>query len=97
MSKGMAEKRHALFDRQKGKCGICRQLMSWVVGTPNYATIDHKIPKSRGGGSKMGNLRAACQKCNQERGNAWWPGDRQKRKPPMAASIIAAAYARHLL
>lgn len=96
MPRGMRDKRYALFERQKGKCAICRQPMSWVPNADNMATIDHKIPKSRRGGSKMNNLRAACKKCNQERGDTWWPGDRHKPKPPRAASIIAAAYARIL-
>jgi 5-methylcytosine-specific restriction endonuclease McrA len=32
-------------------------------------TIDHVLPKSRGGGSNPGNLVAACFKCNQKKGD----------------------------
>jgi 5-methylcytosine-specific restriction endonuclease McrA len=31
-------------------------------------TIDHLIPKSRGGGNNWTNLVAACKKCNQKKG-----------------------------
>lgn len=33
------------------------------------ATIDHKIPLSRGGSWKRYNLTCACKRCNQEKSN----------------------------
>jgi 5-methylcytosine-specific restriction endonuclease McrA len=33
------------------------------------ATIDHKIPLSRGGSWKRFNLTCACRRCNSEKGN----------------------------
>jgi 5-methylcytosine-specific restriction endonuclease McrA len=31
--------------------------------------VDHLIPRSKGGGNDMGNLRPAHQRCNSRRGN----------------------------
>ena len=33
------------------------------------ATVDHILPRSRGGGSTWGNLCTACHKCNNKKGN----------------------------
>lgn len=69
MSRGMnpAQKnyvRREVFRRSKGKC--------WLCGLPvTFAgmTLDHVIPKSKGGTFAVANLRAAHQPCNQRRGN----------------------------
>lgn len=36
-------------------------------------TIDHLIPKSRGGSNNLENLRLTCFKCNNSRGNSLFP------------------------
>lgn len=36
------------------------------------ATIDHIIPKSRGGGEDSVNLTLACFDCNQKKGDEVW-------------------------
>lgn len=36
-------------------------------------TLDHLIPKSRGGSNSYENLRLACRKCNGSRGNSLYP------------------------
>lgn len=38
---------------------------------PDYPTIEHMVPRSKGGYSKMNNLRVACRKCNNSRGSGW--------------------------
>lgn len=37
--------------------------------TEASATIDHLIPRVRGGGTHMGNLVACCLRCNKLKGN----------------------------
>ena len=37
---------------------------------PDDATIDHVLPRSRGGGNLLSNLVLACPACNEERGDA---------------------------
>lgn len=60
---------HTLFDNQGGKCFYCRISCEIICKPgdnkwlPHRATVDHKRPKARGGGSKN-NLVMACGKCN---------------------------------
>ena len=52
-----------ILERDKHICQYC--------GPDGHkaTTIDHVLPKSRGGGSNPGNLVAACFKCNQKKGD----------------------------
>ncbi len=34
------------------------------------ATIDHLVPKSKGGSNRKANLRLSCSNCNNRRGNS---------------------------
>ncbi|WP_445638757.1 HNH endonuclease [Nostoc sp. DSM 114161] len=36
-------------------------------------TIEHLLPKSRGGSNSFENLRLSCFKCNNTRGNSIYP------------------------
>lgn len=63
-----AQKRDALFKRQRGLCWLCNGPMVMRRGAPNSVTLDHVVPRSRGGPSSSDNLRAACQRCNAGRG-----------------------------
>jgi len=36
-------------------------------------TLDHLMPKSKGGSNNMENLRLSCRRCNQSRGNSLFP------------------------
>ena len=83
-----------LFDRQDGLCAICRGPMCWIEHAPNQATRDHKVPRSRGGSNALTNLRAACKRCNEQRGDTWWIGDRQEMKASQRAAIVADAIRR---
>jgi 5-methylcytosine-specific restriction endonuclease McrA len=62
-----------LFKRQNGKCYYCGCEMRMFRKTgphplpPDYATKDHVIPRSKGGVGNIGNLVAACNKCNMSR------------------------------
>lgn len=54
--------RKNIIRRDNNKCQYC--------GTKSHSlTIDHVIPKSRGGNDSWENLVAACTKCNNRKGN----------------------------
>ena len=50
--------------RDHNTCQYCGK-----VHTPSDLTLDHVIPKSRGGSSNWDNLVASCKKCNNRKGN----------------------------
>lgn len=49
------------------------------VGSPVSATVDHLVPRSRGGSSEPSNLRLAHRRCNHRRGSHLpeldWPSE----------------------
>jgi 5-methylcytosine-specific restriction endonuclease McrA len=51
----------AVILRDEGICALC--------GGEGADTVDHIIPRSRGGDHSMSNLRAAHRVCNSRRGN----------------------------
>jgi len=59
--KGVVMSRHNIFRRDGGKCQYC--------GTTKDLTLDHVIPKSKGGKSTWTNLVTACKKCNSLKGD----------------------------
>ena len=52
--------RRAVFARDSWTCQYC--------GSRSNLTVDHVIPRSKGGSDSLENLRAACQRCNYGRG-----------------------------
>jgi 5-methylcytosine-specific restriction endonuclease McrA len=53
--------RQNIFKRDGQRCQYC--------GTSEDLTLDHVIPKSRGGQSKWDNLTTACKRCNSRKGD----------------------------
>ncbi len=53
-----------LLRKQKDKCFYCEAAL-----TMKSMTIDHKIPRSKGGTNRASNLVAACFGCNQDKGD----------------------------
>lgn len=51
--------------RDHNTCQYCGR-----VHTPGELTLDHVIPKSKGGHSNWDNLVACCKRCNNRKGNA---------------------------
>jgi len=60
---GIVCNRQNVLWRDQNRCQYC----SKIFATENL-TIDHVIPKSRGGNKTWKNLVAACKKCNQKKG-----------------------------
>lgn len=55
-------RRKTLHKMQKGACRYCRTKLSWEGGT-----VDHRIPRSKGGSDQIENLVFACRPCNLEK------------------------------
>ncbi|HLR24388.1 MAG TPA: HNH endonuclease [Fodinibius sp.] len=53
--------RHNIFKRDANTCQYC--------GVSRNLTIDHVLPRSRGGGDSWENLVTACDSCNVQKGN----------------------------
>ena len=56
--------RKSLFLRDRGECQYCGIPLS--IST---CTIDHVVPKSKGGTHDWGNVVLSCAKCNQQKGS----------------------------
>lgn len=59
--KGVMLSRQNIFKRDSNKCQYCL--------SPEDLTLDHVMPKSRGGRSTWDNLVTACKKCNSKKGD----------------------------
>lgn len=59
--KNIVLSRKNILKRDANTCQYC--------GSTDDLTIDHIIPKSRGGADSWENLVAACNKCNHKKGN----------------------------
>ena len=58
---GIRVNRHRVFRRDNNECVYC--------GSKKVLTIDHVIPRSKGGKNTWDNLVTCCQKCNLKKGN----------------------------
>lgn len=58
-----------LFNEQAGKCHYCETEMTLSLGFNRTATVDHVVPRSKGGADTNDNIVAACYDCNQKKGN----------------------------
>jgi 5-methylcytosine-specific restriction endonuclease McrA len=56
--------RKGVFQRDHNICQYCN-----IKFADKELTLDHMLPKSRGGQNTWDNLVAACKKCNQKKGN----------------------------
>ncbi len=54
--------RRAVFARDNWTCQYC--------GARSNLTVDHVIPRSKGGGSSWDNIVASCAPCNRRKGDA---------------------------
>ena len=57
--------RRAVFARDQWECQYC--------GARTTLTVDHVIPRSKGGGSTWENIVASCAPCNRRKGDRMLP------------------------
>ena len=50
-------------------CAYCGELCSYGDYGPRYATIDHIVPRARGGHEGKSNKTLACLHCNRSKGS----------------------------
>lgn len=58
-----------LFNDQGGFCCYCQKPMTLRLNRPKTATVEHIIPRSKGGADKPFNYAAACRPCNEKKSN----------------------------
>lgn len=56
--------RETVLWREKSRCAYCRCQL-----TMETMTLDHVVPRSKGGAFEVGNLIASCGPCNSAKGN----------------------------
>jgi 5-methylcytosine-specific restriction endonuclease McrA len=74
-----------------GKCLICRGPLRFDALTGVGATVEHIMPRARGGGNELRNLGVAHQRCNVEKG-IHWDGGRRGRAQPERYEVLMARY-----
>lgn len=67
-----AQQKRAVFERAEGCCEYCRSQVRFAV---QPFSIEHIVPRSRGGKTNMDNLALACQGCNNHKYTAVHVGD----------------------
>jgi 5-methylcytosine-specific restriction endonuclease McrA len=60
--RGIMLSRQNIFRRDNNRCQYC--------GRAEDLTLDHVLPKSRGGKSSWDNLTTACRRCNAKKGDS---------------------------
>lgn len=84
MAQPPIERKIMVWKRDKWRCRYCGENL---LGT-GQATVDHVIPKSKGGSNRMANLVTACVPCNQAKADKL-PGEIQSN-PAMKAALVAS-------
>ncbi|NVJ85821.1 MAG: HNH endonuclease [Algoriphagus sp.] len=59
--RGVLLNRNNLFRRDNGECQYC--------GSKRHLTVDHVLPRSKGGKTSWTNLVTACNRCNVNKGD----------------------------
>jgi hypothetical protein len=56
--------RQSIKEHWNYQCAYC--------GSEENLTLDHIIPRSKGGSDKISNVVCSCEKCNHSKGNQFW-------------------------
>ncbi len=85
--------RKNILIRDKNTCQYCGK-----VFPPSELTIDHIIPRSKGGQTKWDNVVACCKKCNSKKGQKtpWEAGMTLVRKPSAPNYIYFIHIVKHI-
>lgn len=61
--------RSELYKRQECRCFWCGEFMLpvWALPHPRAVTLEHIVPRERGGTDDAGNLTVAHKRCNEAR------------------------------
>lgn len=65
----IAAMRAKLHTEQDGICSICGEVVNADPELDNGASLDHTIPRRRGGDDRVGNLTMAHKLCNHRKGH----------------------------
>lgn len=77
-SKATKRKRQIVYERDFHKCVNCGHEGS----DENPLTLDHIVPRSKGGSNEVENLQTMCYDCNYSKGNGdFVPNPPKKRRP----------------
>jgi hypothetical protein len=91
---GNTPRRERLWNEAGGLCHWCHKPTVLVNSpVPLQATIDHVIPRCRGGADTLDNVVNSCLKCNQDRNkeDMLKPGHPGYAKPRSSAKTVTAA------
>jgi 5-methylcytosine-specific restriction endonuclease McrA len=58
------EQWQSILERSQGKCCYCSKYVGIM-----FLVIEHLVPIARGGSTTIGNVAAACKRCNWDKGN----------------------------
>lgn len=64
MAKQLQSARDKAYDRQRGHCYYCKRKVA-----RGEATLEHRVPQSKGGTLRDGNGVMACRECNESKGS----------------------------
>ena len=59
----------ALINKFGGRCPGCQCMVTLTHDAPDQATVDHVVPKSKGGSENFSNLQLLCRQCNHAKGD----------------------------
>ena len=59
--------RQSIFESWEWKCAYCDKDLD-----EKSATIDHILPKFKGGHNVKSNMICSCSKCNRSKGSVYW-------------------------
>ena len=65
--KPSSEQIREMHSKQGGKCALCGKSVELI---PYQYEVDHKVPRSRGGGDELDNLQITHTRCNREKWNS---------------------------